>query len=209
MSSIALLHARSSWPAAEHRWWHLYEIVRRRDRAVTVPTPPLVRGEHILLRCLDQDRAALVASDRALYRSPEPDGNADRSWARLGWEQIGNVAWNQARGTLILTGLLPPAPRRTEFRLSSSRLPDLARERVTSTRLAAATVPLHDRHRAQVSVRRQPGTGNLLWIVAVGDGIDPNLPQTKVRLDRAIAHLWAELRPLTMSSRSSCAATRS
>lgn len=190
MSSIALRHARP-WPAAGHRWQRLSEIVRRRDRAV--PTPPLERGERILLRCHDQDGAALVASDRALYRSPEPDGHADRSWLRLGWEQIGNVACNQAQGTLLLTGLLPPAPRRTEFRLSSTRLPDLARERVRSTKLAAATVPLDDRHRARVSVRRQPGTGNLLWIVAVGDGIDPNLPQTKARLDRAIAQLRAEL----------------
>jgi hypothetical protein len=104
------------WPAAGPILRRLREIIRRRGGTVVAPTPPVERGERILLRCLDRDRAALVASDRALYRSPEPDGHTDRSWLRLGWEQIGNVAWNHAQGTLILTGLLPPAPRRTEVR---------------------------------------------------------------------------------------------
>ncbi len=94
-------------PVAEHRWWDLHELVRRRDRAGTVPTPPLVRGERILLRCLDQDRAALVASDRALYRSPDPVTRSATP-SSVGWSSYRGCGL-PSRGAPAPIGALEPA----------------------------------------------------------------------------------------------------
>jgi hypothetical protein len=127
-----------------------------------------------------------VATDRALYHE---DG---RSWVRLGWEQVGQVRWNEQRHILTLTGLTPPAPAHTVLRLASEwDLPAVATERVTWTRVVDQRVWLNGRAGARVIARRAPGQPAITWVVILDHGLDPGDPAVSAAVEAALTELRA------------------
>src|SRR5262249_30229456 len=68
---------------------------------------PLRPGERLLAVACGAGGELLAATDWALYQQ------AGQSWARLGWDQVGRVDWDEQRRVLVLTGLVPGAPART------------------------------------------------------------------------------------------------
>lgn len=152
-------------------------------------SPPLARGERSLLTFRGAAGSPVVATARAVYhRGPAPG-----VWARLGWEQVGQVQWDERGGGLVLTGWTPAAPARTVLAVPRGHaLVALARERVAWTVLISVRVPLSGNGHAQVTARRQPSTDYLLWRIALRGGV-PDHPAFQAEVDAAIARLRTEL----------------
>jgi hypothetical protein len=163
----------------------------RRDATAAV-AGLLAAGERVLAAVRCADGTPVVGTERALYHRDGPA--AGEGWRRLGWEQVGRVDWDRGRRTLVLTGAVPEVPRRTVLRLGRSTvLVGLARERVGWTTLARVRVWLGEPGEAQVTIRRQPGTGELSWVVALDPGVDRDDPHVSADVSAAIAGLRAEL----------------
>jgi hypothetical protein len=149
------------------------------------------RGERVLSARRDPDGDyALVASDRAVYHRYSGDG-----WSRLGWEQIARVDWDAAAGQLLIFGLDGLAPARTAVLLRDrGTLPELAQERTTHSRLGRWRLELADGHSVLVEVRRQPGTGELVWaVLSASDGRDSLGADATAYVARAIVGLGEHL----------------
>jgi hypothetical protein len=163
------------------RWLSI--VARTRPTgAPAAALPALAPGEQVL--CVEADgRGPVAATDRAIYH------DEGAGWRRLGWEQVRRVDWDNRRSALLLWGLTPTVPRQTEVLLRrGSRLVALARERV-----AWCTVPVPrsrlDGVGTLLAVRRQPGSGELVWLVAFDAGVDA---ADRVRLDAALHRLRVE-----------------
>jgi hypothetical protein len=151
------------------------------DRGADVRAVPLVAGERVLA-ARDLAGTRLVATDRAVYRMDWPG-----QWARLGWEQVGHVDWDERQG-LVLTGWAPEAPARMVLAvLPRDPLVALACERVGWTTVMVTRVAVGGGD-VGVVVRRQPGSDHLLWMVNV-EGTAVNDPE----MAAALAKLRAEL----------------
>ena len=147
--------------------------------------PALVPGERLLGVETDAYGKPVAATDRGIYHGD------DRGWLRLGWEQVRRVDWDGPRNALLLCGLTPDVPQRTEVVLRhGSRLVALARERV-----AWCTVPVPPTRLGGIgtllAVRRQPGADGLVWAVAFDPGVNADDPDTSVRLASALHHVRA------------------
>lgn len=118
---------------------------------------------------LDRSGQPVVASDLALYWRPQP-GLADppSTWTRIGWEQLAYVRWEDSDGTLTLAVLPPTGPRRTVLLLSDgAAIGRLASERIAATHIVRARLNLPGYGVARVLGRRRPGTGEVVWLVAL------------------------------------------
>jgi hypothetical protein len=145
--------------------------------------PPLAPGERLLIVEADGCGGSVAATDQGIYHD---DGSG---WLRVGWEQIRRVDWDSRRSALLLWGLTPDVPRRTEIvPRRGSRLVALTRERV-----AWCTVPVEptrlDGVGTLLAVRRRPGADGLVWLVAFDAGVDGDDRETSVRLASALRHV--------------------
>lgn len=153
----------------------------------------LTLGERVLVTACDSEEW-VAASDRALYHSAgSPRGDTfPRQWIRLGWEEVGAVSWDDEERTLTLVGLLPTVARRTVLRLpaGASSLGALARERVASTAVVRTRIRVGQHGTARVIGRRQPGTDELTWLVA----LDGDRDGDAARMHAAVAVALEDLR---------------
>jgi hypothetical protein len=157
--------------------------------AAAEPAVPLARGERVLTVAHSRDGSPVIATKLAVYHQ-HPTGSG--TWIRLGWEQVGRVDWDEPHG-LVLTGWTPEVAARTLLGVARGEpLLALARERVAWTTLLATHLPVGGRGLARVTARRQPGTNRLLWMVALGPGVDDNAA-VRAELDAALARLRADL----------------
>jgi hypothetical protein len=144
-----------------------------------------------MLSMRDTSGAGVIATDRALYH--QHDHRPGGAWTRLGWEQVERADWDPRRRRLILTGLTPDGPRRTELPLADGvTLMSLARERIRWTTLLSGPLRLSEVGEAHVTVRREPATGALLWVVRLHPGVDRDDPRLSASVDAAIARLRAQ-----------------
>lgn len=151
---------------------------------------PLQRGERRMLSTRDANGLPVVATDRALYH--RHDCQPDALWTRLGWEQVDRADWDPQHRRFILTGPTPDGLRRTELLLADGvALMLLARERIRWTTLLASTLHLDNLGEARVTVRREPATGALLWVVRLHPSVDRDDPRLPASVDAAIAELRA------------------
>lgn len=158
------------------------------------------RGERVLLARHDPDGDyALVASERAVYHRSEADG-----WSRLGWEQISRISWDAAAGQLHIVslggvggvgGVGGPACSRTVVPLRDrGRLPELAQERTTHTKVGRWHLQLVGDRSVLVEVRRRPGTGELVWaVISPSDGFNSLGADATADIARAIGGLGERL----------------
>ena len=172
------------------RWLKSWREDRKRHsaaRAAARAHAPGLPGERLLAVAQGPGGELAVATDRALYHEN------GQSWARLGWEQVNQVHWDEQRHVLTLTGLTPPAPARTVLRLASDwDLPAVASERVTWTRVVDQRVSLDGRAGARVVARRAPGQPSITWLVILDRGLDPGDPAVRTAVESALTGLRAE-----------------
>jgi len=164
--------------------WHLPRIAWRAPGARAARAgagPVLATGERVLITAHTVAGPPVLATALAVYHRDSA------GWARLGWEQVARV-WADRDG-LVLTGWTPDVPARTVLAVRpGGPLRDFATERVGWTVLVTTRLTLTGGRTARVAARRQPGTGRLVWLVAVEpDGAPAD------GLNAALARLCADL----------------
>jgi hypothetical protein len=133
----------------------------------------------------------IVATTAAVYWQDGP--GPGRAWSRLGWEDVGGVSWDEQRRVLTFTGVRPGGVWRKELALPAhTALVELARERLTSTLLASAAVRHGDQVCAWVTARRQPGSGNVMWVVVLNGACGISASAIRAKVDAAIVDLQAK-----------------
>lgn len=192
------MHASPPGRPARMRVWrraHSLQVGRAGPvRAAAAAGAPIGPHERVLFAGRDITGAAVVATGWALYHQPRPEPG--RAWLRLGWEDVGRVAWAERSGILTVTALPCSGSSRVVIPLSGhAPLLELAREQVASTLLGGTLVWHRDRACAQVIARRRPGTDQVSWILAFSraDDIDDAGVQAQVAL--AITELREEIGP--------------
>lgn len=178
-------HRLARWPRWVQAWGedrHQHAAARAEARAHA----PIRPGERLVTVARGTGGELLVATDRAVYHQ------AGRSWARLGWEQVSRVHWDEHRRALILTGLTPAVPARTVLRLAKDwGLPAVTAERVSWTKVLDQRVSLNAGAGARVVVRCLPGQARLTWLVILDRGLDPANPGVQAELESALTELRA------------------
>ncbi len=113
----------------------------------------------------------------------------------LGWNEIDQVVWESDESRLDLVTLPIDGPARVyQVHLAApSRLPELIRERVTSSIVVNEHVQLNGRRGAKIIARRLPGVDELDWIVIYDSGIDGDDPDVNQGVRRAVAVLRRDL----------------
>ena len=174
-----------SWP----RWVQVLRGDRDRHAAARAEArahADLRPGERLLAVAWAAGGDLLAATDWALYH---PTGQA---WARLGWEQVDRVDWDEGRQVLILTGLTPAVPRRTVLHLAKAwDLPAVAAERVSWAKLFDQRISLNGAAGARMVARRIPGEAHVTWLVILDHGLDPGNPGIRDELESALTDLQA------------------
>lgn len=148
---------------------------------------PLRPGEHLLEVACGVGGELLAATNAALYHQ------AGQSWARLGWDQVGRVDWDEQRQILMLTGLTPAVPARTALRLARPwDLPAVAAQRARSAKLVDQRISLDGEAGARVIALRVPGRPQVRWLVILDHGLEPADAEVRAGLEAALAGLRAE-----------------
>jgi hypothetical protein len=148
---------------------------------------PLRPGERLLAVACGADGELLAATNWALYHQ------RGRSWARLGWDQVSRVDWDEQRRILMLAGLAPGVPARTVLRLARPwDLPAAVAERVSWAKVVDQRISLIGEAGARVIARRVPGGPAVRWLVIVDRELDPADPEVRAGLEAALAELRAE-----------------
>jgi hypothetical protein len=147
--------------------------------------PSLAPGERVLAVEGDGDGGSVVATNQALYH--RANGSP---WNRLGWEETGRVSWDARRDRLDLTDLA--VSRRLTLSLPRVMVA-LVRERVAATWLASRRLAVTEGVTALVMARRRPGSTDLVWVVALDGGVDPDEPTVRAGVLAAIHRLRADI----------------
>jgi hypothetical protein len=159
-----------------------HAIARAQARALVLTRP----GERLLAVARGAGGELLAATDRALYHQ------ASQSWARLGWEEVGQVGWDNQRRILMLTGLTPSVRARTVLCLARDwGLPEVAAERAGAAKVFDQRISLNGGAGARVVARRLPGGQGVKWLVVLDHGLDPADPQLRAELESALTALRA------------------
>ncbi|MGH3343911.1 MAG: hypothetical protein ACRDPK_13780 [Carbonactinosporaceae bacterium] len=147
----------------------------------------LERGERVLAQGRDQAGGRVVATDRALYVLT---GHGSRT--RLAWESVGAAVWDEDTAMMDVRES-PPALARHQIALSAPGfLPEVVRERVTTTIVVNQHVALHGGRGVRVVARRAPGTDEIRWSLTLDPGLDPDDPQVRSAAHRALADVRAQ-----------------
>ena len=147
---------------------------------------PLRPGERLLAVACSAGGELVAATDWALYHQ------AGQAWARLGWDQVGRVDWDEQRRVLMLTGLTPAVPARTMLHLAKGwDLPAVAAERASWAKVVDQRISLNGEAGARVIARRVPGGPQARWLVVLDQGLDAADPEVRAWLDAALAGLRA------------------
>jgi hypothetical protein len=171
------------WP----RWvqaWRDDRAQRATVRATARAHAPLRPGERLLAVACGAGGEVLAATDQALHQQ------AGQAWARLGWDQVGRVGWDEQRHILLVTSLTPAVPARTVLRLAKDwGLPTVAAERVRWATLVDQRISLNGPAGARVLARRIPSGAGVTWLVILDHGLDPADPAIKAGLQSALTEL--------------------
>jgi len=173
------------WPRWVQAWRDDHEQ-HAAARAGARARAPLRPGERLLAVARGADGGLLAATDWALYQQ------AGQSWARLGWDQVGQVDWDDQRRILILSGLVPAVPARTVLYLARDwGLTAVAAERAGWAKVVDQRIPLNGRAGARVIARRVSGGPQVRWLVVLDQGLDAADPGIRAGLEAALAELRA------------------
>jgi hypothetical protein len=163
-----------------------------RKTAAAAAEAPIRPGERALASVCQANAALAVATERAVYH--QYGAGADRSWSRLGWDDVDQVLWNDERHTLTLTRAGPRGPSSVVLRLHRSvPLVELARERVTATTLARAPLLSAGRVCGWLTARRPPGSDEVRWALVLRDATAAVDPALRSCVSGAVAALEAGL----------------
>lgn len=146
-------------------------------------------GERVLA-WMPVGTSSLVATPTALLL---PEGSADD--VRVPWDCVVRAVWEP---DLLEVTAQPraggrPVVHRVRLGDDLGRLPEVVRERVTSSIVIQHHVELEGERGARLLARRVPGATDLRWSVVFDAGLDPADPDLRRRADEALAALRTSL----------------
>ena len=157
------------------------------------PAIAVAPGERLLAWADAADGRVVGGTRDALYLTSLVEG-AD---VRLPWEQVEAATWDDDARALTVTEVGSWGAARPEHRLAlvePGRLLQLVRERVTASVVLQRHVPVTGRHGVRVIARQAPGArGDLTWLFAYDEGIDPDDPVVRLAADEALAAARADV----------------
>lgn len=141
----------------------------------------LERGERVLAWAPAGKDSYLVATDRALHL---PAGT------RVGWEHIDHVEWQRGGVHVREIAALDETPARHQVRVPEPfTLPDVVRERVTSSIAINQHVPLQGTRGVRIVARRRHGRDDVVWNLVFDAGLDVHDPQLRAHADALLAQV--------------------
>jgi len=147
----------------------------------------LAKGERTLASARAADGSWAVGTDRALHLA---DG------LELGWHQVDSARWVGDDSVLeVVTlpeGMTPPQTYRIELP-DPGQLPELVRERVTSSIVVSERVVLAGGAGARIIARRVPGGEGVRWSVIYEEGVSRSDPRLQAATREAVARLQMRL----------------
>lgn len=147
----------------------------------------LAAGERVLVRVAAADGTPVVGTDRALHLA---------GGLVLGWHQVDRARWLADDMALEIVTLPAGATPARTYRVVvpvPANLPELVRERVTSSILASERVMLTGRAGARIVARRVPGGEGVRWTVVYDDGVAPSTPDVQAAAQEAVDGLRTRL----------------
>lgn len=134
--------------------------------------------------------SSLVATESALLLPA--DGDVE---VRVPWDRVLRASWEPE--ILEVTAQPPqggrPEVHRVRFVGDPGVLPEVVRERVTSSIVVQHHAELVGERGARFVARRVPGSTDLRWSVVFDTGLDPADPELRRRADEILADLRASL----------------
>lgn len=159
----------------------------RRDALPEQIRDGLAAGERVLASAVDNDGAAVVATDRALWL---PAGGA---WRRLGWESVDRAGWDAEEALLTVVEGGPATLHHTVRVQQPGSLVEVVRERVSAVIVWSRHTVLAGRRGVRVVGRRSPGEQRILWSAVLDPGLDIADPEVRARVDAEVAAARAEV----------------
>jgi hypothetical protein len=163
----------------------------RWNRRVTLPAEardvlPLHGRERLLAVARLADGSWVAATPRALVLPGR----------RVDWSTVAHAEWSDERSLLRVDQLRTSAAEAETHRLvldEPGRVPEVVRDRVTSSIVASRHTAVEGRAGVRVVARRVPGEDDLQWQVVVDRGLDPADPRVQTASDAAVSDLRREL----------------
>lgn len=160
-------------------------ILRRLRRgglpAAALDKLTLEPAERVLAWAPAGDDGFLVATDRALHL---PGGT------QVGWERIDHVEWQRGGVHVREIAALGETPGRHNVRVPEPHtLPDVVRERVTSSIAINQHVPLQGNRGVRIVARRRKGRDDVVWNLVFDAGLDVEDPQLRAKADALLAEV--------------------
>jgi hypothetical protein len=163
----------------------------RWNRRLTLPPEardvlPLNRGERLLAVARLADGSWVAATPRALVLPGR----------RVDWSTVTHAEWSADESQLRIDQLRTSDGEGETHRLvldEPGRVPEVVRDRVTSSIVASRHTPVEGRAGVRVVARRVQGEDELQWQVVVDRGLDPADPRVQAASDAAISDLRREL----------------
>jgi len=175
--------------------------VRRLVRRSAVPADVLDRAglgrRKVLAEAVASDGTWLLGTREDLVIVPPPDDVANRSLARLPWQDIETADWERDEDRLRVAevgsfGVVRPVHAFTVP--EPGLLLQLIRERVTASVLLQRRVVVSGRRGLMVIARRPPtGHGEITWAYEFDDGVDPGDPTVQEAAARGLRSAQEEL----------------
>jgi hypothetical protein len=107
------------------------------------------------------------------------------------WVDVDHAVWEQDSRMLVIWWVGSRRTTPLEIHDDVGRLPEVIRERVQSSVVLTAPVPLADGRAARVALRRN-ADGELVAQSLVPPGVRADAPDVAPRLERAIEALWTD-----------------
>jgi hypothetical protein len=107
------------------------------------------------------------------------------------WSEIDHAVWEQESRTLVIWWVDSRRTTPLEIQDDVGRLPEVIRERVQSSVVLTASVPLPNGRAGRVALRRGPG-GALVAQTLVPVGVKEDAPDVAPLLAAAVEALWSE-----------------
>jgi len=107
------------------------------------------------------------------------------------WDEIDHAVWDQDSSMLVIWWVHTRRTTPLEIEDDIGRLPEVVRERVQSSVVLTAGVPMPHGRPARVALRRDP-QGRLIAQSLLPPGISADDPDVRPVIERALAELWAE-----------------
>ena len=147
---------------------------------------PLDERERLLAVARLADGSWVAATPRALVLPGR----------RVDWSTVAHAEWSDERSELRVDQLrtVDSAPETHRLVLDEpDRVPEVVRDRVTSSIVASRHSPVDGKAGVRVVARRVPGEDELLWQVVVDRGLDPDDARVQAVSETAVSELRREL----------------